>query len=308
MQVESNKWGIVYNPRAGIKRLSNRRWKEIREYLVTRRVSFEYNIPQDYMSGEEIARGYANRGFKIIVVVGGDSLLNEVVNGIMISDIEDKSSISIGIIPNGIGNDFASYWGLSSDYKFAIDTIIAGRKRMVDVGYASQYIAGIHKYSYFVNAMNFGLGAQISKITDTTKRFFAVKWLSYISAFFAILFVKKTHRAHFIINDEHIRGRVMTVCVGSAHGYGQTPSAVPYNGWLDVTVIYRPKVVQLLKGMWMMIDGRLHNHKKVKIYRTRKVKVLRVRNAITDIDGRVFKHNFPLEIGVEHEVLKMIIP
>lgn len=32
---------------------------------------------------------------------------------------------------------------------------------------------------------------------------------------------------HLRINDEHIRGRIMTVCVGSAWGWGQTPSAVP---------------------------------------------------------------------------------
>lgn len=308
MQVEPNKWGIVYNPRAGIQRLSRRRWKEIREYIVSRRIPFEYNIPQDYMTSEEIARSYAERGFKTIVVIGGDSVLNDVVNGIMNSSVVDKSSVAIGIIPNGFGNDFANYWGLTSDYKDAIDTIIEGRKRMIDVGYASHYVAGVHRKRFFVNAMNLGLGAQITKIIDAAKRFFVVKWLSYVAAFFAILFVKKTHKAHLIINGEHIRGRVMTVCIGSAHGYGQTPSAVPYNGWLDVSVIYRPKSMQLLKGLWMMVHGRLQNHKKVHIYRTRNIKVLRVKNAITDVDGRLFKHSFPLEVGVMHEVLTMIIP
>lgn len=308
MQAEQGKWGIIYNPRAGIQRLSRRRWKEIREYIVSRRIPFEYNIPQEYANAEDIAAGYVNRGFKTIVVVGGDGILNDVINGIMNSDIEDKSTVSIGIIPNGIGNDFASYWGLTSDYKDAIDTIISGRKRMIDVGYVSHYVAGIHKKRFFVNAVNIGLGAQITKITDWTKRFFAVKSLSYIAALFAILFVKKTHRAHVLINDEHIRGRIMTMCVGNAHGYGQTPSAVPYNGWLDVTVIYRPEQWQVIKGLWMMIRGRLYNHKKVNIYRTRKIKVLRVRNAITDVDGKLYKHGFPLEIGVMHEVLKVIIP
>jgi hypothetical protein len=56
----------------------------------------------------------------------------------------------------------------------------------------------------------------------------------------------------------------MTVCVGSAKGYGQTPSAVPYNGWLDVSVIHRPELLQLVWGLWMLIDGRILNHKMVK--------------------------------------------
>lgn len=68
---------------------------------------------------------------------------------------------------------------------------------------------------------------------------------------------------HLKINGEHIRGRIMTVCIGSAWGYGQAPSAVPYNGWLDVSVIYRPELLQLFSGIWMLMEGRILNHKVV---------------------------------------------
>ena len=46
----------------------------------------------------------------VIVIVGGDGALNDAINGIMNSDAPDKGNISLGIIPNGIGNDFANYW------------------------------------------------------------------------------------------------------------------------------------------------------------------------------------------------------
>ncbi len=309
MQVEPNKWGIVYNPRSGLQRLARKRWKAIREYIVSRRIPFEYNVVQDYMSAEEIARGYANRGFKTIVAVGGDGIVSDVANGIMSSELADKSSVAIGIIPNGIGNDFADFWGLTSDYKDAIDVIIEGRKKSIDVGYSSYYISGYYRKRYFINSMNIGTGAQVSQITDNIKRSIAAKWLAYVCALFIILFLKKTYRTHIVINEEHIRGRVMTICIGNAHGYGQTPSAVPYNGWLDVTVIYRPgKVLQIVKGLWMSINGSLFNHKKVKIYRTKRVKVLRVKNALTDVDGKIYKHGFPLEIGILNEHLTIIIP
>ena len=41
----------------------------------------------------------------------------------------------------------------------------------------------------------------------------------------------------------------------SAKGYGQTPSAVPYNGWLDVSVIHRPELLQLVWGLWIVITS-----------------------------------------------------
>lgn len=108
------------------------------------------------------------------------------------------------------------------------------------------------------------------KITDQCKRFWGVKFLSYFMALLSIIFERKLYRMHLKINGEHIRGRIMTVCIGSAWGYGQAPSAVPYNGWLDVSVIYRPELLQLWSGLWMLIQGRILNHKVVMPYRTQK--------------------------------------
>ena len=82
-----------------------------------------------------MARTLANNGYRTIVVVGGDGAINDAVNGIMSSSAEDKENIALGIIPNGIGNDFAKYWGLDEDnYKQAVDWVINRRLRKIDVG------------------------------------------------------------------------------------------------------------------------------------------------------------------------------
>ena len=232
MSVEPGKWGVIYNPKAGTRKVQ-KRWKEIKEYMDQKGVSYDYVQSEGFGSVERLAGILANNGYTTIVVVGGDGALNDAINGIMLSNATHKESIAIGIIPNGIGNDFARYWDIGMDYKQAVD---------------------------------------------------------------------------WIINDEHIRGRIMTVCVGSAYGYGQTPSAVPYNGWLDVSVIYRPELLQTMSGLWMLIQGRILNHKVVKSYRTKKVKVLRAKNAAVDLDGRILPKHFPLEIGILPEKITLIIP
>lgn len=308
MAVEPNRWGIIYNPRAGTRKVQ-KRWNEIREYMESRKVAFDYIHSEGFGSVERLARTLADNGYRTIVVVGGDGALNDAVNGIMNSSAPDREHIALGIIPNGIGNDFARYWGLSIDnYKQAVDWIIHRRLRKIDVGYCSYYDGQQHVKRYFLNAVNIGLGAKIVKITDATKRFWGVKYLSYLAAMFLLFFERKLYRMHLRVNDEHIRGRIMTVCVGSARGYGQTPSAVPYNGWLDVSVIYRPELLQLFNGLWMLLHGRILNHKMVKAYRTRQVKVLRARNASVDLDGRILPKQFPLEIGILPEAVTLIIP
>lgn len=103
--------------------------------MESRKVVFDYVQSEGFGSVERLARTLANNGYRTIVVVGGDGAINDAVNGIMSSSAEDKENIALGIIPNGIGNDFAKYWGLDEDnYKQAVDWVINRRLRKIDVG------------------------------------------------------------------------------------------------------------------------------------------------------------------------------
>ena len=307
MNATKNKWGVIYNPKAGTRKVQ-KRWTEIKEYMDSQGIDYDYVQSEGFGSVERLAGILANNGYRTIVIVGGDGALNDAINGIMHSEATDKENIAIGIIPNGIGNDFAKYWDMSSEYKEAVNCILNNRRRKIDVGTCQYYDGEHHHIRYFLNAINIGLGARIVKITDQCKRFWGVKFLSYCMALISLIFERKLYRMHLKINGEHIRGRIMTVCIGSACGYGQAPSAVPYNGWLDISVIYRPELRQLISGLWMLIQGRILNHRMVKPFRTQHVKVLRAQNASVDLDGRLLERHFPLDIGIMHEAITLIIP
>ena len=309
MAVESNRWGIIYNPKAG-SRKTQKKWNEIRSYMESRGVLFDYLQSEGYGSVERLARMLANNGYRTIVIVGGDGAINDAINGIMTSSASDKGQIALGIIPNGIGNDFASYWGLEKDdYKQAVDWIINRRVRKIDVGRVSYNEGDLRKTRYFINAMYVGLGARFVWISNGTRRFWGMQWLSYLSSMFLLLFERMLHRIDMKINGEHIQDTIMTVCIGSARGYGLTPSAVPYNGWLDVSVVYRPELLQLIKGLWLLVNGRLLNLKVVKPYRTHKVKINRVQNAAISLDGRqLYYDESSLDVRILPEALTLIIP
>ena len=309
MAVESNRWGIIYNPKAG-SRKTQKKWNEIRSYMESRGVLFDYLQSEGYGSVERLARMLANNGYRTIVIVGGDGAINDAINGIMTSSASDKDQIALGIIPNGIGNDFACYWGLEKDdYKEAVDWIINRRLRKIDVGRVSYNEGDLRKTRYFINAMYVGLGARFVWISNGTRRFWGMQWLSYLSSMFLLLFERKLHRIDMKINGEHIQDTIMTVCIGSARGYGLTPSAVPYNGWLDVSVVYRPELLQLIKGLWLLVNGRLLNLKVVKPYRTHKVKIHRVQNAAISLDGRqLYYDESSLDVRILPEALTLIIP
>lgn len=301
---EKNRWGIIYSPMLGKRRI-HKRWNQIREYLEEKQVIFDYIQSEGFGSVERLANMLANNGYSTVVIVGGDGALQDAVNGIMNSN--KAKDVCLGIIPNGISNDFAHYWGLSADnYKEAIEGIIAGRTRLIDLGCCSYFDVDKKVKRYFLNVVNIGLSAHAVEIFNRNSRF--AKSTAVILSGFQLLFKRSIYKMVLKINNEKIEEKLMTICIGNSRGFGLTPSAVPYNGWLDVSLISRPEFFGMIKGLWMMFYGHILNHKVVKPYRTKRLKINNVSNARAGIDGRVFKPNYPLEITIEPEILKLIIP
>lgn len=303
---DRRRWGIIYCPRIGaVNKI--KKWREIRSYLVEKGVTYDYIQSEDYGSVERLACMLADNGYETIVVVGGDGALQDAVNGVMSS--ERRANVSLGIIPNGIANDFAAYWGLSeNDYKRAADCIIAGRTRKIDVGCCSYVVDDSEKKRYFLNAVNIGLSANIVELANKKVRAPWAKYLSYIRSFMLLLLHRNSYDVKMRINNQVVEERLMLLCVGNARGYGMTPSAVPYNGYLDVSAIMKPKFFGLLQGIYMMYKRRIMNYKLMKPFRTMDMVIESVGNAAAGIDGRPFSPTYPLRINIEKEALNLIIP
>ena len=78
MSVEPGKWGVIYNPKAGTRKVQ-KRWKEIKEYMDQKGVSYDYVQSEGFGSVERLAGILANNGYTTIVVVGGDGALNDAI-------------------------------------------------------------------------------------------------------------------------------------------------------------------------------------------------------------------------------------
>ena len=303
---DRRRWGIIYCPRIGaVNKI--KKWREIRSYLVERGVTYDYIQSEDYGSVERLACMLADNGYETIVVVGGDGALQDAINGIMSS--EKRGNVSLGIIPNGIANDFANYWGLSEkDYKAAVDCIVAGRSRLIDVGCCSYTTEEGEKRRYFLNAVNFGLSANIVELSNRKVKSPFAKNISYARSLFLLLLNRSSYDMKLRLNNRTVKSPLMLLCVGNARGYGMTPSAVPYNGFMDVSAIKKPKFFGLVQGLYMMFKRRIMNYKLMEPFRTKEVIVESVGGAAAGIDGRPFSPTYPLTIGILKEELNLIIP
>lgn len=299
------RWGIIYLPMIGALR-PMRRWKEMREYLAEKEVEYDFFCADTPNSVECQSLKYANNGYEIIVVIGGDGALQDALNGVMASGRANE--VAVGIVPNGIANDFSSYWGLSfGDYKMAIDSIIAGRVRKVDVGACCYYVDGVEVKRYFLNVLNVGMSANIVAIANKKSTIFA-KIVYRVRALLHLLFRRQNFNMKFRLNNQTVDKKFMMLCIGNSTGYGMTPSAVPYNGWLDVSAIKMSPFLGVLRGLQMMFRRRILNFRLVEPFRTTEVEIESVGGASLGIDGRPFTPTFPLQVTVEPEKMNLIIP
>ena len=305
--INENKWGLLYCPRGGWR--SNKRWEKIEKVLKAQNIDYDFVQSENQKSVERLIKMFVNNGYKTIVIVGGDSALNDAVNCLMQMNAEEREQVALGVIPNGLMNDFAHFWGFcDSDIEKTVASLKARRIRKIDLGcirYTNK--KGEKCRRYFLNCINIGLIAAIMNLRRKTHHMFGSRTLSFLCSFILMIFQRLDYKMHIKINSDVIKRRVMTMCVGNATGYGQTPNAVPYNGLLDVSVVYHPQMTQLFEGIYLFVKGKFLNHKSVHPYRTREVEVSS--NALIGIDGRLMNTPVgPYQITVIQEVVNFLIP
>lgn len=311
MAIDTSRWGILYCPRQTFGGGSRKHRERLELILAQRKVEYDIVQSESTESVERLVRMLVSNGYKTIVIVGGDSALNDAVNCLMQTSREERQSVSLGVIPNGVVNDFAKFWGLrDSDIEACVDTVIAHRVRTVDLGcirYMNKNGENCHRY--FLNCVNVGLIADIMNLRRQTHSLLGSRTLSFVVSAILMLFHRMEYKMSLRINSEKIQRKLMNVCIGSGPGYGQTPNAVPYNGLLDVSVVSHPEITQLFHGLWLLLTGRFLNHKNVKPFRTGKVEFESAAHAMIGIDGRMLgSARGMFTVTVEQEVVNFLIP
>lgn len=149
---------VIFNPAAG--RGRGKRRIEVYKRLLSAQLSDVTFAESLEPGGErELAEGAARDGYDVVVAVGGDGTWSNVADRLIASGRDD---VSLGILPNGTGNDFGRSLALDpSDAEAAVRILAAGHAEFVDVGLVETKSAAEHtpdrwEKRYFLNLIGFG--------------------------------------------------------------------------------------------------------------------------------------------------------
>lgn len=309
--MKHNRWGVIYCPTEGSWRRS-RRWRRICAYLEAKGQPFDFVQSEGPNSVERLAAMLTSNGYGTIIVVGGDAALGDALNGIVKTASSPNEYPRLGVIPNGILNDFARFWGFQTTrYEETIDALLQGHTRMVDVGHVRlTAINGEQEDRYFLNCINVGIAARIIQVRRQHHRFWRGMLLpSMISNILMLILKRHSSRMALYIDGQHTFRHYATLCIGSCVGFGQTPSASPYNGLLDVSAVQRPRLLQAFTGILLLFRHRFLSQKGISVWRTPRVEVSKIGNVPVSVDGHALRrHITAFTVDVQREVLPFLIP
>ncbi len=124
---------FIVNPRsAGVG--TARLLEAVREEARRRFPAATWHTTPSPGAGTVLSRAAAVGGADLVVAVGGDGTINEVVNGLMDSDVTPDARPALGILPAGSGSDFVRSLGIPRDLGAALDVLAAGRLKRIDAG------------------------------------------------------------------------------------------------------------------------------------------------------------------------------
>lgn len=282
-----NKLCIIYCPNHHPFTSVKKRWEKIEALLKKHHVEYDMVQSEDQQSVERLVTMMINNGYKDIVIAGGDSALNDTVNCLMAVEKSKREQINIGVIPNGVMNDFARFWGFTyQDTEESVKAIAQHRIRKVDVGcirYTNK--KSEKKQRYFLNSVNIGLLAGIQKTRMQMRKKFWSRKLSFALSLVMMLFEKVFYRMTYTIDYVTESHRIVTMCVGNALGYGQTPNAVPYNGLLDITMVRHSALHHMVEAIYLFFRGKILNNKRIRAYRAKAIEIEAPKNCPISIDG-----------------------
>lgn len=239
----------------------------------------------------------ASKRFDLVVCSGGDGTLDEVVTGM----VEGNRQFTIGYIPVGTTNDYATSLKISKDVIEAAEDIILGKPYAYDVG---RFNDGV-----FVYIAAFGIFTEVSYATDQNFKKL-LGHLAYLLQGIKSLTEVRSYKMKVTIDDkvyedEFIYGMVTnSVSVGGFKNL-TGPNVQLDDGLFEVTFIRRPKNVFELQEMIASLLLEEDKTDMIISCKTCRIKVEAENEVAWTLDGE-FGGNLK-EVVIENEKQRMMI-
>ncbi|MDO4519813.1 MAG: YegS/Rv2252/BmrU family lipid kinase [Eubacteriales bacterium] len=290
-------------------------WNLLHKELVQRKIAFQYKMTEYIGHATEHAAYFSSLGTPqdpvVIVVVGGDGTISEVLTGIVNLD-----NVIFGVIPTGSGNDFCRGMKLPTDPIEALDVILSCKRIMkLDI---PRLEAQNHNGRFGISAgIGFDAACCHEIAVAPSKTFFnkiKLGKLVYVyTAIKQILFIKPSEMKITLDGDRRFRfSRVYFAAVMNQKyeggGFQFCPKAKPNDQILDLIVVEGLSKLAILLCLPTAFWGKHTHFRGIHIMRCRSVQIQSAVKAPVHKDGEICGMQEKISVILEKSSLKIIVP
>jgi YegS/Rv2252/BmrU family lipid kinase len=248
----------------------------IKEYCKNEKIDYVIEINGPNYDTEDIVKKY-QKDKNIIIAVGGDGVINRVLNEIV------KTNNILSFIPFGTGNDF---------YKSVLKELNDG-ENTID-------IAKINN-RYFINTACFGIDADVANNKNIVKTKLIPKKQKYNISLIYNFFNYKCRYFEVMIDEQKFNDYYTTIaiCNGSFYGsgYNIAPSSTLKDGLLDIYLAPKMNKFSMINLILKMKKGKHEKSKRINYLKSQKIKIKSPQSFKCNIDGEELYDNiFDIEI------------
>jgi YegS/Rv2252/BmrU family lipid kinase len=271
---------------------AGKKWPEILACLKAAGFDVTWRLTEKRWHAADIARQFARDGAKIVVSVGGEGVMNEILNGLFAHREATGAMPALAMIPVGTGTDLSRTLHIPKDHRQAVELIRNGREMVMDAGRMIFELKGRTRTRYFINAADAGLGGAVARITNTVPKILG-GFLTFLLSSFAALLSFKRPMLRIWIDGQVVDHGLMTI-VGALNGqflgggmHG-APMAVVDDGVMEFLYVKDTNFFKFIARVLVRVYAGEHlAYPRVHLRRGRQMKVEGERVFLAEVDGEV---------------------
>jgi len=229
-----------------------------------------------------------------VVAIGGDGTVVETINGILGQDIK------FGLIPMGTGNDLARTLNIPCDSQKALEKIIYGKVKTIDLGSVNGTI--------FVNSAGVGIDGAIINDTDVIKNYISGS-AAYLLSTIKSIVTFKPFRVEMLMDGVKFERDAYLIAIGNGQYFGGgmkiTPSAELDSGSFQVCLVRKLSRMKFLRIFPSVYKGKHSKAPEVEMFSCKEVVIKSPdRELLVSADGNIVTQT-PAKIEIINEKLKI---
>lgn len=307
--MEQPRTHVIVNPAAADGR-AGRLWPHLKQALAAvLPAGWRYTMTSGPRQAPEIARQVVMAGSRLLVSVGGDGTLNEVVNGFFSGSELLTPDLLLAVVPIGTGGDYCKTFGIDSSWQEAVARLRSGAPHLIDLGRLTcMDHQGREVMHHFVNIASFGASGLIDEKVNNTTKILGGK-ASFLIGTIRGLLEYRNQRVRLTVDDYAPRDMLINtvaVAIGRCFGGGMriAAQAAPDDGLFDIVILSNSGILNFLKGARKLYRGTHLREPDVELIRGRLIKAESNERVLIDMDGET-PGRLPATFEILHRPIRL---